>query len=74
MTAHQLIALLQAANIHFTLSSVREEAVMFHIAVPGERWEAEVFADGHVELERFIVHSDLAGEAALLSLINQFKD
>ncbi len=51
MTAHEIIEQLQSAGIHFTLTTVRDNAVMFCIAVPGERWEAEVFDDGHVELE-----------------------
>jgi hypothetical protein len=40
-------------KIHYTLAHHREEAVMVFVAVPGERWEVEFFADGHVEVEVF---------------------
>lgn len=47
---------------------------MFHIAVPTERWEVEVFADGHVEFERFASVGEIADNNILLTLIDQFKD
>ncbi len=47
---------------------------MFHIAVPGERWEVEVFADGNVEVERFISVSGIEGPETLSALIEQHKD
>jgi hypothetical protein len=47
---------------------------MFEIAVPGQRWEAEVFADNRIELERFISSGEIEDEPVLLTLINEFKD
>jgi hypothetical protein len=38
----------------FQLLVDRTEAVMITVAVPGERWEIEFFADGSVEVERFV--------------------
>jgi hypothetical protein len=34
-------------RIQYTLEHNRDEAVMVLIAVPGQRWEVEFFADGH---------------------------
>ena len=47
---------LEDGRIHFTLTSVREGAVMVQVAVPGQRWEVEFFPDRAVEVEVF--HSD----------------
>ena len=44
---------LDAADIHYTLTSVREHAVMVGVTVPEERWEIEFMADGAVEIEIF---------------------
>jgi hypothetical protein len=47
---------------------------MVSVAVPGERWEVEFFADGHVEVERFPSAGDIEGEEALKRLIDAFGD
>jgi hypothetical protein len=44
---------LEQRKIYFTLGCSRTEAIMVRIDVPGERWEVEFFADGHVEVEVF---------------------
>jgi len=44
---------LEEARIHFTLTSVREGAVMVQVTVPGERWEVEFFPDHTTEIEIF---------------------
>jgi hypothetical protein len=44
---------LEEGRIHFTLTSVREGAVMVQVAVPGERWEIEFFPDHTPEVEVF---------------------
>ena len=44
---------LEKARIHFTLTSVREGAVMVQVTVPGERWEVEFFPDHVPEVEVF---------------------
>ena len=44
---------LEQRMISFTLRRIRNETIMVDIDVPGERWEAEFFADGHVEVEVF---------------------
>jgi len=44
---------LDDADIHYTLTSVREGAVLVGVTVPEERWEIEFMADGEIEIERF---------------------
>ena len=46
-----LMSGLKAAHIHFNISNVREEAIMLHVAVPGERWEIELLRSGKMEIE-----------------------
>lgn len=50
----EIIAKLERAKIHFTLSRIREESILIIVAVPGERWEIEVMEDGTVETEVFV--------------------
>ncbi len=52
-TLLDLLNQLETDGISYKLSHPREEAVMVEVVVPGERWEVEVFDDGHVEFERF---------------------
>lgn len=44
---------LDQSGIHFVLGHYRE-TINVQIAVPGERWEVEFFADGSVEVEVFV--------------------
>ena len=48
-------------KIQYRLGHHREEAVMIEAAVPGERWEVEVFDDGHIEFERFRSDGHIGG-------------
>ncbi len=74
MTAHDLIKRLEDAKIHFTLTTVREAAIMFIIVVPGERWEVEVYSDGHLDIEVFRSISGVVGEEKLAELFERFSD
>ena len=74
MTVHQMIARLEAAKLFFTLSTVRDGAVMFQVSVPGQRWEIEVFEDGHVEFETFKANGEIGGEAEACALIAEFAE
>jgi hypothetical protein len=66
---------LDERKIFHRLSQVRPEAIMVEIAVPGERWEVEFFADGHVEVEVFGPSPGIVGgEEALRRLYDQFSD
>jgi hypothetical protein len=74
VTAHDLIKRLEDAKIHFTLTTVREAAVMFIITVPGERWEVEVYSDGHLDIEVFKSTGGVVGEEKLPELFERFSD
>lgn len=52
-TLTDLLDRLDAADFHYTLSSVREGAIMVSVTVPDERWEIEFIDDGDVEIEIF---------------------
>jgi hypothetical protein len=53
---------LSEAKIHFDLSSVRDDAIMIHFTVPGERCEIEFMKSGAIETEIFksdgIIHDE----------------
>ncbi|RYY05226.1 MAG: hypothetical protein EON55_27880 [Alphaproteobacteria bacterium] len=74
MTPFQIIARLNAARIHHSITSIRDDAIMIDAAVPGERWEIEVFQDGHVEIERYRSDGEIVDEAALVELFARFSD
>ena len=62
-------------KIHYTLAHHREEAIMVFVAVTGERWEIEFFADKHVEVEIFkSSSSSLEDEGALDRLFEVYGD
>lgn len=65
MTIFQLIETLRARGIHFTLASHRENVVMALAAVPGERWEIEIFSDGSLQLEIFRSNGEIYDESGL---------
>jgi hypothetical protein len=74
MTVHELILKLQAAKIFFSMTTVREDAVMFLVTVPGERWEVEIFPDGHLDIEVFRGSSGVQDAAKLDELFERFSD
>lgn len=64
------LAKLGERKIPYRLSCWREEAIMVELATPGERWEIEFFADGHVEVERFRSDGRIADESAFADLFS----
>ena len=52
-TLHAFLRELEETATHYSLSSVREAAVMVHVTLPGERWEVEFFDDREPEVEIF---------------------
>jgi hypothetical protein len=66
---------LDGRKIYHQLARHRSDAIMVEIAVPGERWEVEFFADGHVEVEVFGPSPGITGgEEALSRLFEVFSD
>ena len=72
----QFIQRLDEAGIHHSLGSLRADAILVDAHVPGQRWEIEFFADGHVEIERFFADPEgvLDDEAVLDTLIEENRD
>lgn len=69
-----LLLKLEEARIHFTLTSVREGAVMVQAAVAGERWEIEFFADRAPEVEIFRSDGSIGDASLLENLITAHRD
>jgi hypothetical protein len=65
---------LEKANLHYTLASHRDDAIMVLVTVPGERWEIEFFGDGAIEVERFISNGEICGEETLRELLTRHAD
>ncbi len=47
---------------------------MVLIAVPGERWKVEFFADGNVEVEVFKTRGNIEGKSELVRPFKEFSD
>ncbi len=62
---------LDRADMHYTLSSVREGAVMVGVTVPGERWEVEFMADGDVEIEVFKSDGEVHDDSIIEDLFDR---
>jgi hypothetical protein len=65
---------LEQRSISYSLAHHRDEAMMVTVAIPGERWEIEFFADESVEIERFRSNGDIHGEEALADLFQSYAD
>ena len=62
---------LDRKRIAFTLAYFRSETIMVRINVPGEKWEVEFFADGHIEVEIFKSWTGVEGEEVLQRLFDE---
>ena len=69
---------LRGAHIFFRVDCHRDEAIMVRVDVPGERWEVEFFANGEVEVERFVSSGRVSGGAEaqrlMADLIERYRD
>ena len=61
---------LEEKNIYYRLNKVRD-AIMVEIAIPGERWEVEFFADEHIEIEKFMSGASISDESDLEKLLTE---
>ena len=76
MNISELVALLErlrSAHISYKLAQLRDSSVAIEVAVPGERWEIEVMADGNLEVERFVSEGNIRGVEALEELFANFS-
>jgi hypothetical protein len=64
---------LEKRKIYYRLNKVRD-SIMIEIAVPGQRWEVEFFADGNMEAEKFISDGTLFDKSELENLLAKFSD
>jgi hypothetical protein len=69
-----LLEQLDQAHIHYRLARNREEAITVEVAVPGQRWEIDVFATGAIEVEVFRSDGAMRGEEAIVALLRDFSD
>jgi hypothetical protein len=70
-----LLAELDASRVHYAISRHRAESVMVTATFVGERVEATVFEDGHMEVSRFAGDESVQGGADLVhQLIAQDRD
>ena len=58
---------LEEKKIYYKLNKVRD-AIMVEVVIPGERWEVEFFANGNVEIEKFISNAEIFDEKELEQL------
>ena len=71
MALDDLVAFLRrldAAGIHYWLGSFRDSVNVVVTTSTNERWEVEFFANGDVEVERFVSQGVEAGQARLEEL------
>jgi hypothetical protein len=62
---------LDTAGLHYSLGSYRE-SVNVQVTTPtNERWEVEFFADGSVEIERFVSTGEIDSDPARLEELFQ---
>lgn len=61
-----MLHLLDAARVYYTLSRHRPESVMITVTMIGERMEIDVFEDGHIEYSRFFGSEDVESDIEYL--------
>lgn len=64
---------LEKNKIYYRLNKVRD-GIMVEIAVPGERWEVEFFADGDVQIEKFLSDGKIFNISEIDILFENFSD
>ena len=72
-TVQEFLRELDASRTHYVLTSVREGAVMVHVALPGERWEIEFFDDREPDVEVFRSDGTICGPEKLAELRDRAK-
>lgn len=70
----EILGDLAAANISYSLSITREGAVTILAAVPGERWEIDVYESGDLDFEVFQSDGTIHNEVSLEDRLSRFRD
>ena len=66
---YHLLNQLEAARIHFTVGRYRPDSVLVTLTTVGERVEVDVFADGNMEVSRFVGRENIVGGVELVAQI-----
>ena len=69
-----ILAQLEAAKIHFTLTRVRDDTVMIEAHVPGRHYEIEVFANAEIEVEIYKSSGDIGGQEMVDELLRDYSE
>ena len=69
-----LLDRLDEAEIHYTLSSVSEGAIMIGIDAPEEHWEVEFMSDGDIGVEIFRSDGQIFDSSIIEDLFESDKD
>lgn len=67
------LSMLEQNCIHYKLNKTRD-SILVEVAVPGQRWEIEFFANNQIEVERFISTGEIEDDTSLDSLFKNFSD
>jgi hypothetical protein len=70
----ELLNRLDAAKIHFRLARNQEEAISIEVAVPGQRWEIDCYANGRIDVEVFKSDGSIRDASAIDELFRDFSD
>jgi hypothetical protein len=73
VSLHALLEKLRGAQVRHQIRDDRDGAVSIDVAVPGERWEIDLLADGTVEVEVFKSDGSIHGQAGLEELLRRFS-
>lgn len=71
---HDFIRELEQTRTYFSLTSVREGAVMVEVALPDERWEIEFFDDREPEIEIYKSDGTIFGAEKLQELRERMSE
>lgn len=70
----ELLNRLEAGKINFKLARNQEDAIAIEVAVPGQRWENDCYANGAIDVEVFKSDGTIHSAAALEELFREFSD
>jgi len=70
----QFLDRLDEADLHYTLSSVTEDAVIVAVRSGDERWELEFSGNGDIEVEVFKSDGEIGDASMIEELFERGKD
>jgi hypothetical protein len=70
----QLLKRLDEAKIHYQLAHHQEDAITIEIALPGQRWEIDCYANGSTDVEILRSDGSVRDETAIEDLFRDFSD